>query len=95
MVSEALQFSLTALFVLAAITSVAAIVGTWMSVRDTVFALREELARSESSRSYRYRITAFEACVETAKVTRLPVRIRPALSRPDLSLPVLPLRAAA
>lgn len=90
MVSEALQFSLTALFVLAAVTSVAAIVGTWASVRDTVFALREELARAESSRTYRYRITTFETRVETAKVTRLPVRIRPALSWPEL-----PLRAAA
>lgn len=90
MVSEALQFSLTALFVLAAVTSVAAIVGTWMSVRDTVFALRGELARSESSRSYRYRITTFETRVEAAKVTRLPVRTRPVLSSP-----AMPLRAAA
>lgn len=95
MVSEALQFSLTALFVLAAVTSVAAIVGTWVSVRDTVFALREDLAHAESSRTYSYRITTFETNVETTKVTRLPVRTRPALSQSGLSWPEMPLRAAA
>ena len=95
MISEALQFSLTALFVLAAVTSVAAIVGTWASVRDTVFALRGELTRSESSLSYRYRITSFETRVVAAKVTRLPVRTRPGLTQSGLSWPEMPLRAAA
>lgn len=95
MVSEALQFSLTALFVLAAVTSVIAIAGTWLSVRDTVFALRGDLARTKSSRTYRYRITAFETRVVTAKVTRLPVKARAGLSQSGLSWPELPLRAAA